>query len=370
MDVIQRNFFRLLISGTFGHPNEAIEPMSPWKWNKLFNISFIHGVTALTHDGMKNYANDFFMQVPVRQKAKWEKLTEETENANLKANKAIEELFGMMNKEQLRPILLRGIGMAALYPAPLHRACGDVDIYFPYMTQANKANKWARDHDASPMPTDKGSLAYTWNGLDIEHYTQAQRLTNIMLNRRLQDIINKEIRCCDSAYIRLGETKIEIMPPTINLLLTIVRIARYILNEGICLKQIVDLGMLMRKVGNEVDFAKLQKWIGRLQLTGMAQLEGSLLVQMLGFSPDEIPFMDSKTTTNISKVLADAFSMTEGHNDDWYFTQGQNIFVRTNNSRAMTWQMKHLIRFFGYYPGEAMTSFLSSFAHSMTHIEE
>ena len=72
MEVIQRNFFRLLRGGAFGCTGEAIEPMSPWKWNTLYNISLIHGVATLVYDGIKLYGDDFFMQIPPGLKAKWE----------------------------------------------------------------------------------------------------------------------------------------------------------------------------------------------------------------------------------------------------------------------------------------------------------
>lgn len=370
MNVIQRNFFRLLSSGAFGVTNGQIEPMSPWKWNRLYNISLMHGVAALVNDGMANYAYDFFLQIPAVQTARWDKITEETEKTNANASAAIAELFAILNKEQLRPILLRGVGLASLYDNPLHRTCGDVDIYFPYDPQAKKAAKWAEENVKDVTKTDKGGLSYSWHGLKIEHYTTAQRLTNILLNRKLQSIINSEIRCCDSKYIHIQGTRIEVLPHTLCLLLTMVRIARYTLNEGISLKQIVDMGVFLRKAGSDIDFVKLHKWISLLQLGRMADKEGAMLVNFFNFEPDEIPFMNPKERTGIDKIVDDAFLLIANHNEDWYFTQGKNIFVRTSNYGAMTWQLKHLTRFFNHYPAEAITSFASSFAHSLTHIEE
>ena len=55
---------------------------------------------------------------------------------------------------------------------------------------------------------------------------------------------------------------------------------------------------------------------------------------------------------------------------DWYFTQGESIFVRTNDSRAMMWHVKQSARYMHYYPAEAITNFMKNFAHSMSHIEE
>ena len=370
MDVIQRNFFRLLRSGAFGGDGEKVEPMSPWKWNRLYNVSLMHGVAALVCDGIKRHASDFFMQMPEAQWRKWELATKTAEARNEEAMARVSELFAILNKEQLRPILLYGVGEAMLYDNPLHRTCGDIDIFFPYKPQARKAAEWARRNGKDAATTDKNTLGYDWNGVVVEHYSTAQRLTYYFGNRKLQAIIAGETRCCDSEYVHIGGTKVEILPPTINLLLTIVRIARYIINEGISLKQVVDLGMFLRKAGDKVDFVKLQEWIGRLHLGRIAEVEGRLLTDLFGFDDDEIPFKENKYGLGINKVVDDIFLISGNHSDDWYFTQGKNIFVRTSNTDAMTWQVKHLARFFNYYPIETITSFFSSFAHSLTHIEE
>lgn len=369
MDVVQRNFFRLLRSGTFGG-DEPVEPMSAWKWNKLYRISLMHGVTALVADGIERRSDDFFMQIPADQMEIWHKAMEDAENANRYVNSKTAELFAIMNREQLRPILLKGQGLASLYDNPLHRIAGDIDIYFPYSPQGHKADTWARENGTEISAEEKFILQYHWQGIKVEHHHCMQRLTNVRLNHRLQNIISSEINCCDSSYVMLCNEKIEILPPTLNLLFIIVRIVRYILNEGISLKQIVDLGFFLRKAGDKVDYVKLQTWLEQLRLQWMAHLVGSFLVHLFHFSEDEIPFMKGRPDENVENIICDVLHTAGSHNDNWYFTQGKKIFVRTNNSGAMIWQIKHSVKYLRYYPTETITNFFSSFAHSLSHIEE
>lgn len=367
MDVVQRNFFRLLKSGTFGD-SEPVEPMSAWKWNRLRQMSLMHGVAALVADGIERHSGDFFMRLLPEQMTNWHKTTEETEAANNAINRCVSDLFGIMNKEQLRPILLKGQAMAALYDNPLHRTGGDIDVFLPYSTQGEKADSWARDNSKNIITDDKFTLSYNWQGIAIEHHHRMQNLTNPWLNRRLQGIINREISCCDSSYIRINDTKIEILPPTLNLLFIIIRIVRFILNDGLCLKQIVDLGLFLRKVGDKVDFVTLQTWLNRLHMQWMARLTGSILVRLFGFTVDEIPFMNGRTDSSIEKRTNELLHLT--HKDNWYFTQGENIFVHTKNSNTLMWQIKNSTRYMKYYPTETVTNLFSNFAHSLSHIEE
>ena len=61
MDIIQRNFLRLLRAGAFGE-YEQTEPMSEWKWKRLYQTSQIHGVTPWIADGIRLGDGDFFLQ--------------------------------------------------------------------------------------------------------------------------------------------------------------------------------------------------------------------------------------------------------------------------------------------------------------------
>ena len=279
-------------------------------------------------------------------------------------------LFEGLIHRNTRPILLKGQGMATLYNMPLHRTSGDCDIFFPLSPQGKKADEWAKANAEQTAVAEKGVLQYKWNGIKVEHHHRMLRLTNVFLNRTLQSIVNSEIRCCDSTYIYIDGTKIETLPPTLNLLYSMVRIAKYILNDGVSLKQVVELGMILRKIGDKVDFLKLQQWIEKLHMSEMAQLEGALLTGLMNFSPEEIPFMRPNHKDDITAITREIFNLKGNHTYDWFFTQGKNVFVSTNNKSAMMWHINHSRRFFRYYPSETVTNFFTSFAHSLSHIEE
>lgn len=329
----------------------------------------MHGVAALVADGIRSREGEFLMNISERQMNQWRKATADAESRNTFLNERIASLMQILNKEQLRPILMKGQAMAPLYPNPLHRTSGDCDIYFPYDTQGKKANRWARTNGKDVSTAEKHTLQYSWQGMKVENHRRMERLTNMLLNSKLQKIINSEIRCCDSAYLNIGNTRVETIPPTLNILMILVRISRYILSDGVSLKHVIDLGMMLRTIGANVDFVKLQQWISSLGMEDIARLEGSLLTQMFGFTVDEIPFMGGREE-DISGVTNEIFNIRNNHSDEWYFTQGKSIFVRTSNSSAMLWHLNHSRKVFHYYPSEMFTSFFASFAHSLSHIEE
>ena len=264
MDIIQRNFIRLLKCGAFGQ-QAPLEPMSEWKWQRLYRVSLIHGVTPWIADGIKKSSDDFFLQLP-----------------------------------------------STLY---------------------------------QQFVTDKTDRFETF---------KEQHLTNPFLDRKLHSFATED-----------NENN-----ATFDLLCTIIAIARNILTQGISLRQFIMLGTFIRQAKTSVNYEQLKAWIKDLGMNKIARLEGSLLMELLGFGAHEILFADATIDKQVQQAVKDMFQMTEKHAADWYFTQGKSIFVRSNDSAAMIWQVKHSARYMHYYPSEAFTNFLANFAHSLAHIEE
>lgn len=369
MNVLQRNFFRLLRCGTFGI-QEPLEPLSPWKWDKLYQLSLMHGVTALIYDGMRQMQDDFFLQLSGEQKEQWATTTREIENRNRETDLQVAQLFALFNEKRWRPILMKGQSCAKLYPVPGHRTSGDVDIFFPYEMLAEKANSWAQEQGKTEEDRERTHFCYQYQGVMVDHCVTLIQISNPLLNRRLQRIINAEIRCCDSCYTHIGDAKVECLPYTLNLLTMMVRISRYMLNDGISLKQLLDLALFLRKQGDKVDYVKLQQWLAKLQMKRMVKLIGGLLMTLFRFTEDELPFMEKGREIPTDDILVEVFRLKGSHSCDWFFTQGKDIFVKASDSNALLWQVRQSMRYMGYWPGESVTNFLTSFARSLAHIEE
>ena len=76
MDIIQRNLFRLLRSGAFGS-QEQIEPMSAFKWERLYQIAMLHDVIPYAYKGINTCRSQFFMHLTEKQEATWKRANDE-----------------------------------------------------------------------------------------------------------------------------------------------------------------------------------------------------------------------------------------------------------------------------------------------------
>lgn len=273
MNIVQRNFYRLIRNGIFEH-QEPIEPMSVFKWNKLFQLAIMHEVVQQVWEGLQHSKNQFTLHLTPQQWELWEKTAKEY------------------------------------------------------------AEKAETEEDV---------------------FLRADHLTNPVLNHHLQTILDDEHSDVS----------------TRQLLLTIIRVARHILNEGVPVRQLVELGTCLHQNHDRIDFEMLQRWLKRLRFEQMAQLEGAMLVQMFGFDATDIPFLKGKVNKNTAAVALELTELTNTRSHDFYFSQDSgDIFVHTSNGSAMLGHLRRSARYFRYIPSEIVTNFFRSFAHSLSHIEE
>ena len=57
MDIIKRNFFRILLSGALGE-HEPLEPMTKFKWNRLAQMIKAQDVVVIAIEGLNQHIND------------------------------------------------------------------------------------------------------------------------------------------------------------------------------------------------------------------------------------------------------------------------------------------------------------------------
>jgi hypothetical protein len=277
MDIVQRNLFLLLRSGAF-QTTEDIEPMSAFKWGRLYQLAVMHNIVPFVYDGIIRNKNQFFLHLTEKQKRDWEK------------------------------------------------AIAD------YRAQERKNDD-----------------------LEGDEFLRPDRLTNPLLNRRLQEILDDEHSDVT----------------TRRLLLTLIRIVRHLFNEGMPIRQLTELGIFLRRNSQKVDYQIIGKWIERLRLTQMTQLTGEFLILLFGFTEDEIPFLKTRKEKRIDRIAQELIEFTDTRSQDWYFSQQDGgIFVHNTNSSATFSHVRRSARYFRYYPSESVTNFFASFVHSLSHIEE
>jgi hypothetical protein len=220
------------------------------------------------------------------------------------------------------------------------------DQFFMHLTERQE-KEWQKAYSETARPTAIED--------EEDEFLRADHLTNPMLNRQLQNILDDEH----------SDTT------TRHMLLLIIRVVRHILNEGMPIRQLLELGIYIKHQGTNADYKTLKGWLSRLRLTQMAHLEWEFLILMFGFTPEDIPFLSEKRDKRVKQIANELLDFTNTRSHDWYFSQDEDsIFVHNSNTSAMFSHVRRSARYFRYYPSESVTNFFASFVHSLSHIEE
>lgn len=274
MDIIKRNFFRILLSGALGE-KEALEPMTRFKWNRLAQMIKAQNVVAIAVVGLQQHTGDEGCNIP-------------------------EDIYKSLSSN-------------------------------------------------SSSQCDKR--------FDFCQHLEIPSLSNLVLDKRLRSIFNDERHAID--------TNVE----SLRLLAIIITNVQTILNSGMSLGGILSLGKFLRTRGDKVDFVKIDNWLQRLHMRRMAQLQGSILVEVFNFEQDEIPFVSNIEPSTWRIIRRTIDNQATDTAQEWHFKQTRSGFVQ-NNATVLRRNLRRSLGYITYSPIETVSNFVNNFAKSLSEIEE
>lgn len=355
LNIITRNFIRLLRCGAFGIM-EPLESMNNFKWLKLIRLSVEQECMGLAYDGLIRYLNAHQITLEEKVCEEWGEVLKKCEDSALKMNNCIVEMFDIFTREPrlFYPVLLRGRGMAFNYPNPLHYYCSHIDWYIPTEEKAREADAWAKREAKIKNDDNPNRLQYIFKDVMVENNHFAQELLDKKLNKTLQTLVIREKSYYMPNTVRINATNVEILPPTINLFVQILYVMHHLLAGDIKPQMIIDLGVLVRKLGNQIDYIKIERWLNELKIQKVADYEGGLLIRLFGFKKEEIPFMQK-----YYELVADTFV------NSIFSDEKMNLISTTPSSL----QKRH-VGIKKYLPREVTASYFHRMVNTFSNIDE
>lgn len=101
-------------------------------WQHLYDTAKAQGVVAIVFDGVKRVMEqrgDNLLGMPRSLKMRWLSVVDSVEKKSATYHKALEFIASACQKQGLSVMVFKGLSLSRLYPEPLHRECGDIDLY-------------------------------------------------------------------------------------------------------------------------------------------------------------------------------------------------------------------------------------------------
>lgn len=228
-------FFALIRSG-IGKESKLPGTPSPEQWQELFDMSKKQTLAGITFRGIENLPQE--QRPPKNLLLQWYMLCESIKKTNSSLNRKAATISQKFREEGFENSILKGQGIARLYPDPQLRTPGDIDIWLG--GGCDKVLRYVRTITPDCKPTYHHVDFNISGDVDIEIHYRPTWMCNPFINHRLQNYfaaVAKEqftnIACTPEGSFPVATTQF-------NRIYILLHIYRHLFFEGIGIRQILD----------------------------------------------------------------------------------------------------------------------------------
>lgn len=248
MDREYQALFALVRSGLWSRYDEAMASVFPLpadSWERVFMLARQQTVTGITFRGLDFLPEE--MSPPMGLTAKWMAYADQVENSNHALNAVLSRLCAHFDAAGEKAVLQKGPGVAMMYPEPLLRECGDIDLYFPEANDGPDPLKGVPGAESSIKPD--GSWEYVLDGVVVERHTYLLDILSPKARKYAERLIAEK----GFEEVEAGGCKVLVPAPEINLLLLSSHILKHALGVGIGLRQICDFAVAKKYYADRIN---------------------------------------------------------------------------------------------------------------------
>lgn len=220
-------------------------------------------------------------------------------------NHLIGEMTEALSRYGIEAVLLKGQGIAAFYPHPELRYCGDVDLLVrpAEYEKAEKVLKLMATPEAlQNAHTSEKHYHITIKDSVVELHWCTMHFEDSSIDSKYKAWEECSLKAPYDNFILDGKY-IHRLSATYNAFYVFLHFWEHFLNRGIGLRQVSDWMMLLHGRNAEIDRRLLKEHVEEFGLLRPWQLFGCLVVHYLGLPADEMPFYEPAYLRKSSRLM-------------------------------------------------------------------
>lgn len=341
MEKVLRLFINL-IRISIGESSVELPTLSVEQWKELYTLARKQALTGVLSKAIESLPDE---QRPPREVTlKWIVAAEQIKQNNSHLNQAAAKVRTFWEVNGFQNCILKGQGIAQLYPNPELRVPGDIDIWIN--GKRKDIISLIRKHSKSSHAVYHHIDGLQIDGVEVETHFTPSFMNNPFANRRLQRWI------AESASLQFSlETEVDgqyIHTPTLafNRVFILHHIYRHFFYEGIGLRQMMDLYYVLKQGFTKNEQEETIRIYNKLNLYKFARAAMYVLQEFFGL-PKEfciVPPDESYGRVLMSEIIS-------GGN----FGQAAILKTRKETRIQRGWRIiKRSLQFIKYEPLEVL----------------
>ena len=293
-------FFELLRAGIWGR--DAILSDALTNWPEIIEIAKRQSVVGIISDGLQILPKELLPKK--EQILNLLGLTYSIEVRNKQVNVAVAQIVAYLNNYGVTTRLMKGQGCASLYPNPLHRQSGDIDL-FVGIEQYERAKDLIKAIGIVIEKESTYDAHFMWGNVLVEMHRLETRLYYPSNDKAFQQICRNE-EWINPAVTEIEGQHVEIFNDTFNAFYVFVHLYHHFLQVGIGLRQVCDWMLLLKRNEARIDWNQLYKYVTSIKAERAWNAFFGLAVDYLGLQLAIIPnWMQTRKSSDIQFVMSD-----------------------------------------------------------------
>lgn len=295
-------FEELLRAGLWGTPlSERWKELQEEDWKQVLWLARQQTVQGLVFDGLQ-----VIKDAPALEKLMFGLTVQviRIEQLNKLLDRTASHFSEQLRENGVQAVLLKGQGVATLYPHPKRRQCGDIDL-FVGVEQFERAKqlfqKWGYPVELEQMG-DKHLKVIEKNGINLDIHW----ITTMPLSPKL----DKPLRLWEQTvfreqreYVSLDGIKVQVPPPQFNAIFLFMHMFNHFMSEGVSYRQVCDWGLSLRDERVRQNHSLLEKYIRQYDLVQPWKVFSYVAVHRLGFNAVDFPLYQGDCKQKAEVVL-------------------------------------------------------------------
>lgn len=299
-------------------------------WRKVLDALEAHGLLAFAADAVMKLNEQLPVEKQLEPQMVFELLqySANVAQTHFELNNAVAEVFDLLSSAGVKSVLLKGQGLATLYPIANTRSCGDIDIYVGtngYTKAKDVLKSVCTDAELAHSQEDPHQYHITHAGITYELHPVAGFSADSLRQKKYEQWSAERLDYdkCEFVSIKCGNSDsytVAVPNSAFNTAYLFDHLCRHLRFQGVGLRQFVDLAILLHYISREkICMDTFKADLRHIGLLKAWKILSGILVVNLGLPENECPLYDScqaekSQGTILENVVNDA---SFGFNTEW-----------------------------------------------------
>lgn len=292
MSTTESQYFALLRAALWGTPVDIDGTID---WKAVMKIAKHHGNNGLVSDVAVRMTGD--NKPAPEMLAKMQTALRNGLLHQMRQRQILVSAVQLLREHNIEPVLLKGFGLALLYPNPSLRQFGDVDLFIG-LANFHESCALLRTLPGAYYWCEEADVGRHYN-IDFGQYPlEVHRVSADVIDpeeHKIYDLIEQDGLFENTQSVDLDGFEMTIPSKEFQVFFTFFHAWHHFMTSGVGLRQVSDVAMALHAYHGQLDQDKLRQWLSSMHLMKPWQVFGYLMVNTLGLPEAEMSFYDARS---------------------------------------------------------------------------